>query len=855
MSSSFGLDDRESAREFAKLFAEFEARLRALEMNNQLNGASLEGGTLEVYDDDGNLRTSIGTQYDGTVGIVHRNAPPPPTPTDPVVAPVLAGLLVTWDGRWADADSGPLDLVRVQVHLGATADFTPSSATVAATISNPAGATVTIATVGYATQYVRLVAVNVAEVTGTPSAAVAGTPRMVDGPDLSALLDLAVWLKDASVAGTKIVAGTIGANLLAANAVVAGKIDAGAVRAREIAAGAIEANHIQAGTIDATHIKAGAITGREIKALSVVSDQLAAGSVTAGKIAAGAVNATHLSVASVQPEQIAVGQGNNVIPDPSFESAAAANLVAAAGAPWSLAPGHRVGVGVQVECTAVKPSYFQLPLTRAPILPGTQFVLGVDILTSADLVAEAVKILVRWEDSHGAVLGYGAAETSTPLARQWQRITSQVIAPQGATQAALFVEVSAAVAGWVVFDNSECHPIFGRVTGGAHAEVGPNGLRLYDETGAEAVSLVTGTPQYLTLRNAGRSVASIDTDGAAGFTDLAVAGTLLVGGEPVGALLGNPPRGIVAVDYIATPRTSTGPEMGYVELAFEPEPDRMYRLVLECMADPTAAGPDLFLKFRNGGAASPTISSPLLYEKVTHLSSSGWQTVRMETLKYGRDFVPGGVANHILVTFAVSGGSVTLSGDNNRLGVFYIEDVGAAVPETGGYNDGGGSAARPVRTYTKTYPASWSASYAGRSGYNAYYRAQAMQGFYSAANGVQASLIGFPASLSADLAGAKVEKAEVYLYFDHWYYSAGGTAVIKTHAHATRPARFSADAAGKSVSWKRNEGKWVDITSMFDPARWRGIALDPNSTNRLYYGSARGATETYPPRLRVRYTK
>ncbi|MFJ2745304.1 hypothetical protein ACIO3O_37235 [Streptomyces sp. NPDC087440] len=852
--SNFGLDDRESAKEFAALFADLESRLRALEMTNQLNGASIEGGLLEVYDDNGDLRTTIGTQYDGTVGVVHHNAPPPPQPTDPVVAPVLAGLLVTWDGRWEDADSGPLDFVRVQVHLGATADFTPSPTTIVATMSNPAGATVTIGTTSYASQYIRLVGVNVAEVTGVPSAAVAGTPRMVDGPDLSALLDLAVWLKDASVAGSKIVAGTIGANLLAANAIVAGKIDAGAVRAREIAAGAIEANHIQAGVIDATHIKAGAITGREIKALSVVSDQLAAGSVTAGKIAAGAVNATHLSVGSVRPEQIAVGQGTNLIPDPSFESAAAANLVAAAGAPWSLAPGHRVGVGVQVECTSPVPAYFTLPLTKAPILPGTQFALGVDILPSADLVAEAVKILVRWEDSNDAILGYSAAETSAPMPRQWQRITSQVTSPQGATQAVLFIEVSAATSGWVVFDNAECHPIFGRVTGGAHAEVGPNGLRLYDDTGQEAVSLVTGSPQYLTLRNAGKSVATIDTDGAAGFADLAVAGTLMVGGEPVGALLGNPPRGIVAIDYMATARTSTGPEMGYVELAFEPEAGRMYRLVMECLADPTVAGPELWLRFRNGGENRPTISSPIVYEKAHHLSSAGWETVRMETVKPSSSFTVG-VANHILVTFATTAGSVNLFGADSRLGVFYIEDVGAHVPEGGGYNDGGGSSARPTRTYTKTYNASWSASYANRGGYNAYYKAQAMQGYYSAANGVQASLIGFPATLATDLAGAKIERAEVYLYFDHWYYAAGGTALIKAHAHASRPARFSADAEGKAVKWKRNEGKWVDITSVFDSTKWRGIALDPNTTNRTYYGSARGATETYPPKLRVKYTK
>lgn len=50
-----------------------------------------------------------------------------------------------------------------------------------------------------------------------------------------------------------------------------------------------------------------------------------------------------------------------------------------------------------------------------------------------------------------------------------------------------------------------------------------------------------------------------------------------------------------------------------------------------------------------------------------------------------------------------------------------------------------------------------------------------------------------------------------------------------------------------SESFGRNEGKWVDISRIFDSTSWRGIALDPNNTSSQYYGRARGAGEDYAP--------
>ncbi|MFE7129327.1 hypothetical protein ACFVIM_00510 [Streptomyces sp. NPDC057638] len=585
----------------------------------------------------------------------------------------------------------------------------------------------------------------------------------------------------------------------------------------------------------------------------VAGSDLAAASVTTGKLAAGAVETAHISIGAITPEQLAVGQGTNLVPDPSFEGAATAKRIAAAGAPWSFAPGARTGVGVRADCDSEVPAYLTLPLATVPMLPSAQLWLAVDILVSADLAAAGIKIHARWQGVADEVLGYGVVESTAPVAGRWQRITGQVTAPQGTVRAVICLEASAATRGQVVFDNAEAVPTFGRATGGSRAEVGPQGLRLYDETGGESVSLVTGAPQYLTLRSQGVPVATIDTAGHAAFGDVSVAGTLSVGGDPLTELLADHARGLVAVQHISSSRTAGTTEMGFVELAFECDPTRMYRIGLTCLANPDVTGGELRVKVRDGGTASPTISSPQLYEHRHSLALSGYQTLHMEMVRAGRDIGAG--TRRLLITFLTTTGTVDLFGQASRLGTFYVEDIGRQLPQTGGYNDGGGTTAPPKRTYTKTYSASWSASYAKRAGHNAYFGPKAVQGYVDATSGIHAALIGFPAALSTDLAGAVIERAEVYLYFDHWHSAGGGRAVIKAHAHATRPARFTADAEAMMITWGRNAGKWVDVTKVFDSVRWRGIALDPDSADRAFYGVARGVGETYSPRLRVTYVK
>ncbi|AWI32681.1 hypothetical protein [Streptomyces tirandamycinicus] len=1293
------LDDQREARRIAQLLHDYDRRLQALERETQAPYTSIEGGAMDIYDAEGQLKGSVGVQPDGGVALVPVNTPAPPTPTAPTVEPVLAGLLIGWDGLWDDSYTTPTDFSLIQVHVGPAADFTPDVSTLVATITAPLGGTVTVAIEGYATVYVRLVGANTAAITGPPSAATEGTPRQAVEQDLvdgivtetklaasavtaakialaavnsAALADGAVladklaknsvtqaalaqgavtlnalggplgdsatqryvdifrdpaswqqlaasgggtWVIDPAATGTpsggglltatgdvqlagkalaaqdtdtlyrvmarvrataqdpsgpatlyvgavgvaddgitlvnrsglasnsmhyycgtnggtltvadgwktyvgylqgraaqgatapagpqtdprlpgtthanvrflrpvlwlnfgkstasvmevdvftiealrtgvvnstNLVTGSVTAGAIATDAVIAGKVAADTIGARELQANSVTAAEIAAGAvttdkltvtggsnilpdpsfegaltatlvsglsyatqdktrgngsassvkidgrsatpvyrdvpltlipalegdqlylacdyylsadwagnsanlyarwedaagnilgygvagtgtspireawtrfaatvtapagttrasirlqnanttagdawfdnaalrpvvpgvqiadgaITAPKILAGAITTDKLlalavtaekiaslaittdklAALSVTADKLAVNSVTASKIEAGAIDAVHIKAGSISADKLSLGSDGNLIADPSFEGAVTDQRLVGQ-THWSLATGNGTPRGVQVNATAAAAVTRTHTLALAPATPGQKMFLAMDYLASTDWLGVRVSIYARWEDAAGNTLGFS---TVTPGAGNvvlgsWQRVAGvpTEAAPPNTVRVRVALSTVDSTAGTVAYDNVEARPVLASGIAGGRAELSPMGLTLFDGDGQEAVALVTGRPNYLTMSTDGLPVATIDQHGNAGFGDLAVAGSFTVGGDPIDGLLANGARGIIAQSQQSGTVTAGTTDFGYVELAFEADASRMYRVVLDVYADPSVAGGELVLVFKDGGASAPSIGSPQIQSGIYPMTTDGLRRVRMELIKSGAQFGAG--LHRLLSTFRCSGGpagqNVALKGSTGWPGLFYIEDTGPAVPDTGVFNTGGGSSTPPKTTVTKTYAASWSGSYANRGSYNSYYGNQMMCGYVSSTNGVQASLVGFHPQLATDLSGAVINKAEVYLYFDHWYANAGGTAVIKAHKHASRPSTFSSDAESMSVAWKRNEGKWVNITSVFDSTTWRGIALDPNSTSSTYYGSARGVGETYPPLLRVTYTK
>ena len=670
--------------------------------------------------------------------------------------------------------------------------------------------------------------------TPTPGADWTRTSQQVQAP--AGTVTATVWLQNYQAT-----AGTADFD----NAQIRTVIGAGMVVAESI--GTLE---LAAESVTGEKVVAKTLTAREIKALSVTGDEIATNTLTARHIAAGSLSASRL----------AIGTTGNLVGDPSYENGVIATYIAGKDE-FAIEDGGNNSAKC-LRITAGADTYRWLQHAASPVLPGDQYWVAADYRTSTDFTGGKVMLYLGFYDEAGTRLGSDGVTVSVPVTDgTWQRVSKIVTIPAGASQANVRVGVDATgnttATGRVYFDNLECRSLLSTPGTGARAELSPQGLRLYDESGDEAVSLTTGSPNYLTLTNDGTAVATIDQDGNTGVADLAVAGRLTIAGDPIETYLSGFARGLVAVDYQATSVSAGTTDYGYVELSFDADTSRMYRVVLNCYADPSAAGGELVLALKDGGASTPTVSSTQIQSAIFPMPTAGYRRIHMETVRSGAAFGAG--LHRLLITFRCqngpSGQTIRLFGGSNYPGLMYIEDVGPYAPETGQYNTGGGTTTPPKKTYTKTYAASWSGSYANRSAYNSYYGNKCLQGYYSSTNGMQASLIGFPSSLATDLSGATIQKAEVYLYFDHWYYNSGGKAVIKAHKHTSRPSTFSSDSEAQTISWGKNVGKWVDITAVFDSTSWRGIALDPNNSDKTYYGRAQGVGQTYPPQLRVTYTK
>jgi microcystin-dependent protein len=114
----------------ARELVELRRQVRALSTQPRLPYSSIEGGYLQVRDDDGLVRQVIGQQGDGSVTSIDVNGPPPVAPAAPALSGGTPGLLtITSYGLTGDGSTWPLDLKAIEVHVSATSGFTPSLAT------------------------------------------------------------------------------------------------------------------------------------------------------------------------------------------------------------------------------------------------------------------------------------------------------------------------------------------------------------------------------------------------------------------------------------------------------------------------------------------------------------------------------------------------------------------------------------------------------------------------------------------------------------------------------------------------------------------------------------------------------
>jgi hypothetical protein len=158
-----------------------QARIDRLERGQrtaQLDLSTIENGALAITDGTGTVRSVVGLQADGSFGHGSFSAPAPVSPSAPQVAPVINGLLIAWDGALSDGSAPLADLAGAQVHCSPSEGFIPSAATLQGVL--PGAGLFGVTGLAPGTLYhVALVAFNTSGSLSAPSAQASGTPDSV----------------------------------------------------------------------------------------------------------------------------------------------------------------------------------------------------------------------------------------------------------------------------------------------------------------------------------------------------------------------------------------------------------------------------------------------------------------------------------------------------------------------------------------------------------------------------------------------------------------------------------------------------------------------------------------------------
>lgn len=242
---------------------------------------------------------------------------------------------------------------------------------------------------------------------------------------------------------------------------------------------------------------------------------------------------------------------------------------------------------------------------------------------------------------------------------------------------------------------------------------------------------------------------------------------------------------------------------------------------------------------------------------VNHFDITG--VVRTATADAGKDM-------HITFWLRAESGSAGVDVVAQPNSAVTVCDLGAVLPANAIVLTGGTPPSAETQT-TKTYTATSTKAFSGTTG-NVTSSTEGREGsFPGTTNGNQKSAFGFDhATIQTDLSGSTIDKCEVFLYFDHWWFGAGGTAILGTHndtdvSTATNQSQISSQSTNRvqSASWPRNHGRWVDVgVTIGEELRdntAKGLMIGPGpTTSGTYYGKTHGHGETYPPQLRITYT-
>jgi hypothetical protein len=396
---------------------------------------------------------------------------------------------------------------------------------------------------------------------------------------------------------------------------------------------------------------------------------------------------------------------------------------------------------------------------------------------------------------------------------------------------------------------------------------GTSGWTINQDGSAEFTNIqvtVTGTNSGLQIVRSsdGAVVGSISEDGIISGSALTLsADDVEIAGQQLSARLANQAASILAWGIDTSSALNTTTELGVFEVAFDAPVSKYYQLAIGAWLAGPAGGLAVLL-IRDGGVNKPSLSSPSVF-RVGH-----GLTVTAAGEQFGQNaplYLTAGV-HRLLLTFGRYGGATGtyyLVSAGDQPAYIQVMDTPPALANVAVANSGGGGSSTSVQTYTIQWVSTWSATYDGGNNYSSWLGSEAHQGSYDGTAGNnRRSLIGFDsATIASTLSGATILGCQITLYAYHWYWNAGGTAIIGTHGHASQPGTWSGTPGRvTSSSWPKPGMRAVDlgttIGAEFQAGTTKGLALGPGPTNNVqYYGKFSGAGMVNQPVLTITYQK
>ena len=407
---------------FLRRLARIERELRHVSTQPQLGDSSVEGGAILFNTEEGDPAMQVGYQFDGTNAPTVLTGPPPPQPTAPAATPVLNGAVVNWDGLFVDDALVPMDFARVEVHASDDPDDLAETAdTLVGTYETPRGGNMVVP-VGSGTQYVRLVARSLSGARSTASDAVSVVATTSD--DITAAVEaIASDALDIANAAASDASGAV----TTANG--KGKVY---YSATEPTGGTYSTSDLwfdQSTDVDGTHPKNTPNQWDGTDWVPVPIGGSAISFLDIGKATVGTLGVARLGARTITTDKMAIGSFDNLIPDPTFDTAY--GVVAwPTTSGWAInATGSRGGGrSLQTTNTGSDQDIYPNPQDVVKCVEGDSFALQWWAKSSATNTG-SVQMLARFKDTSGATTIYVVGDDQDGVAGTYTEYNGQVTAP------------------------------------------------------------------------------------------------------------------------------------------------------------------------------------------------------------------------------------------------------------------------------------------------------------------------------------------------------------------------------------------------------------------------------------------